>query len=120
MAIFILILILALSSVPVNIPYFYLALGISMVLIPILVVLFEFPVLFDRIMKGTMYFAYLYLLLDLTEIALGHWTYPGQFIGWVDIIGIRIPMEEFFFWIMFGGATIISWYTYFDENKKLR
>jgi len=117
MAVFILILFSAIYTLPVRIPYFYLILGIVMVAIPIIVVLFEFPKLLAKFTKVTLYFSYLYLTMDVTEIALGHWYYPGQFIGWFELFGQRLPAEELIFWIILGAAAILSWYQYFDEKE---
>ena len=114
-AMFILVLFLAIYNVSVRIPYFYLFLGIFMVAIPVVFIMLKFPKLLTKFTKATLYFSYLYLVLDLTEIALGHWTYPGEFIGWFELFGQKFPFEELLFWVILGSAAILSWYEYFDE-----
>jgi len=109
---------LAIYKVSVSIPYFYLIIGIIMAVIPVALALFDFPKLFTKFTKVTIYFFYLYLVIDLTEIALGHWIYPGKFIGWFEMFGQKLPVEELFAWIILGAAALLSWYELFDDDKK--
>lgn len=50
---------------------------------------------------------------------LGQWTFPGdQFIGWVNMLGVRFPFEELLFWFMLAAIGILSYYEFFDDNRK--
>jgi hypothetical protein len=57
----------------------------------------------------------------LTALSLGLWYYPSnQFIGWVDVHGLRFPVEELFGWILLGVAAILSCYEYLDDYRPRR
>jgi hypothetical protein len=62
---------------------------------------------------------YLALMFELTGLELQLWTFPGtHFIGWVDLLGYKFPFEEFFFWFVLSAITILSYYEFFDDNRK--
>ncbi len=101
-----------------RIPYFYLMTGIVFGLIPIICVLLRFPNLFTKFAKAAVYFIFFSLIWELVAVPLEQWTFPGQFIGWIDLFGIRFPFEEFFVWIVLGAIAILSWYEFFDDDRK--
>jgi hypothetical protein len=49
---------------------------------------------------------------------LGQWSFPGKFIGWIDLFGVRFPFEEFLIWIVLGAAGVLAWYELFDDRTK--
>ena len=70
-------------------------------------------------MKVAAYFFYLTLVYELTALTLGWWSFPSsQFIGWVEIAGIRFPFEEFFFWLVLFSAWIVSAYEFSIDDEK--
>jgi hypothetical protein len=117
MILFLVLLFLVLNKLSTTIPYYYFFMGFIMLGLPIPLILFKFPQLFTKLAKITLYFTYMHLTLDLTEISLGHWYYPGQFIGWFELFGLRLPVEELAFFVVLSAAAVISWYQYFDEAK---
>ena len=117
MVVFISTLLLAVNEIPASVPYYYLILGIITSVIPISFVLFERPTLFTTLAKVTLYFTYLHFVMEITEMALGHWTFPGQFLYGLDLFAQKLPAEELLFWVILGGAAIVSLYQYFDEKR---
>ena len=102
-----------------DIPYFYLTAGIVLGIIPISIVLFEYPRLIAKFFKTAAYFFYLNFAYEITALKLGIWDFPGdQFIGWVTFFGMRFPFEEFFFWIILGAIAMLSYYEFFDDDRK--
>jgi hypothetical protein len=77
-----------------------------------------FPRLFSKYVKAISYFFALFILLELTGVHLNQWVFPGEFIGWVELFGIKFPFEEFFFFIILGSAVILSYYEVFADDRK--
>lgn len=101
------------------IPYFYFFFGTFGILLPTLLYASLRPGLVGKIAKVGAYFFYLALLYELTALSLGWWSFPSaQFIGWVEIIGIRFPFEEFFFWLVLFSAWIVSAYEFAIDDGK--
>ncbi len=102
-----------------NINYYYLKMGIIAMALPIIMVLLKFPNLFTKFFKAGAYFFYLSFIYEVTALRLKLWDFPANsFIGFVNIFGVQFPFEEFFFWIMLGAIAILSYYEFFDDDKK--
>lgn len=110
-------LVIAINNLPHYVPYYYLVFCLLLILTPIVLVLHYNPSLFTKFAKVTLYFTYLHFVMDFTHIKLGHWSYPGEFIGWFQIFGAALPAEELIFWVVLSAAAIVSWYYYFDEKN---
>ncbi len=101
------------------IPYAYFWLGTAIFLIPAVTFLSFFPRLISKYIKTASYFFLLALMFELTGLELQLWTFPGtHFIGWVDLFGYKFPFEEFFFWFVMSAIAILSYYEFFDDNRK--
>lgn len=100
-------------------PYFYLLTCLLFVALPITFEIVFNPKLTLKFISTGLYFAYVAILYELTALQLGHWHYPSeQFLGWVEVVGLRFPVEELFAWILFGAAAILAVYEYFDDDNK--
>lgn len=95
--------------------YFFSALP---TLIPVIYVLKKRPNLIIKFLKTSIFFFMLYLLYELTAIKLGQWYFPGEYIGWVELKGIRFPFEELLFWMGLSSITVLSLYEGFVDNDK--
>ena len=77
------------------------------------------PKLLHRFLKVGAYFTYVFILYEVTGVALGQWYFPStQFIGWVQLFGQRFPFEEFVSWILIGSMTCLAWYEHFDDDER--
>lgn len=119
------ILILFLSIFLINhnwflkIRYFYMIFGIIIGLLPIVVVLFEFPNLLTKFVKTGVYFFFLSMIYEITAVSLNQWSFPGRdFIGHVKVFNTIFPFEELFFWIILGSISILCYYEFFDDDIK--
>lgn len=102
-----------------QIPYFYFIATVILMVIPLVVEVRSHPRLSLKFVRVGLYFAYVAILYELTGLYLGLWNYPShQFIGWIEIVGLRFPIEELFAWILLGAAAILSWYEYFDDDNR--
>lgn len=102
-----------------QIKFAYLWIGIILIVIPTVTFLSSFPKLISKYVKVGVYFLLLSLVFELTALQLGHWTFPGyNFIGWVELGGLKFPFEEFFFWMILTSTAILSYYEFFDDDRK--
>jgi hypothetical protein len=101
-----------------RIPYFYFITGIVLGIIPITAVLLKFPNLFTKFAKAAVYFLFVSLIWEFVAVPLEQWTFPGQFIGWINLFGVRFPFEEFFVWMILGAMAVLSFYEFFDDDRK--
>ena len=103
-----------------NIPYFYMWWGAILLLIPLLIVLFIYPKLSSKFLKTGVYFFLMTMIYELTALKLGWWYFPSEtkFIGWVSILGLQFPFEEFFFWLMLFAMSFLSYYEFFADDRK--
>ena len=102
------------------IDYFYLKFGILMIAAPVVFLVFRLPALVGRILKAGVYFFFLSLIYEITALALRQWEFPAesQFIGMMNIFGVRFPFEEFFFWILLGAVAALAYYEFFDDDRR--
>lgn len=101
------------------IPYFYFVLMLTIFVLPLALELRAHPKLIPRFLKVGSYFAYVFILYEITAVALGHWWFPSdKFIGWVQLFGSQFPFEEFISWILIGSMTCLAWYEHFDDDEK--
>lgn len=121
LGIFVLFLFLFPLKLVPKIPYFYLTFGLIVGAIPTALVLLRFPNLFTKFAKAALYFFYLFITWELVALTLGHWSFPdasNTFIGWVELFGLRFPIEEPLVWMVLGTTGILSWFEFFDDDKK--
>lgn len=114
------VLLYALKPNLLKIDYFYLRSGIILAIIPLAAVLFSFPNLYKKFSIAAAYFFFFSLIYELTGLALGHWEFLGknQYVGMVEVFGLRFPIEELFFWIILGAMGILAYYEFFDDDKQ--
>lgn len=102
-----------------QIKHAYLWLGVTLVLIPEIIFLLVYPGLFLKFTKTGIYFFLFSTLHELSSLQLGHWWFPcSDCIGWVELVGQRLPFEEFFFFIMLGAIGILCYYEFFNDDRK--
>ena len=102
-----------------HIKYFYLKGGLILALLPLITFLSFFPRLWTKYVKIGVYFFGLSLLFELVGLHTNQWTFPSHnFIGFVEIFGLKIPFEEFLFFIVLGVPWMLSYYEFFADDKK--
>lgn len=103
-----------------DINYFYLLWGSAGFLIPSILFLRKYPKTLTKFVLTGAYFFYLSIIYELTALYLNWWNFPydSTFIGWVEIFGVRFPLEEFIIWFVFCAIGILAWYEYFDDDRR--
>lgn len=102
-----------------RIPYYYFYAGLVIIVLPVILFSLFYPKLTKRFLKVGIYFFILLLAFEIIGLGLNYWYFPGlEFIGLITIIGYRLPIEEFIFWIVFFSLTILSCYEFvYDDTK---
>ncbi len=120
LAIFITFLSLFLSNRSLlNIPYWYLVFGLTLLLLPFLIQLLRFPKVTSKFFLAGAYFFFLHSVYEITALKLGWWSFPGtMFIGWVSILNVSFPLEEVLFWFILLTLAILSFFEFFEDDEK--
>ncbi len=99
--------------------YIYFWIGILYIFIPVFMFLFFYPSLFAKFAKTGIYFFFFTVLLELTGVHLKQWQFlSDEYIGWVELFNNRFPFEEFFFFLMLASVAILSYYEFFNDDRK--
>lgn len=99
-----------------NHPYFYL--GLVAITPPVLLAIKK-PNMIKKMIITASYFFVLYFVMEMYAVSYDWWVYTGDnYIGWLTIFGRTFPLEEFFFWIMFYAASLVSYYEIFIDDLR--
>ncbi len=99
--------------------YFYMFLGIIVIVIPTTIFLVKYPKFINKFTLVTAYFFFFSILVEYVGLKNNIWNFPGnEFIGWVQLFGGKFPFEELFFWMMLFSGAILSFYEFFDDDRK--
>ena len=95
----------------------YLIVGIASIL-PLAGLLFKRRRFVRKMFLISAFYFALNLLFEISALALGQWSFPGKYIGWMQLAGVQIPLEEFFLWIIPSTAVFVFLYEMlFDDGK---
>jgi len=105
-----------------NIHYFYLKASLVAVLPAIIIWLVKFPRFSLKFFWFGIYFFFLSLTYEVTALLLKQWSFPvaHQLIGYLNLGIVRIPFEEFTFWITFGGVVAAFYYALLHKEHRTR
>jgi hypothetical protein len=105
------------SDVEATIPYAYLWFSTLLVAVPVFAYLAAFPTHISHYIKVGAYFSALLLLFEFVGLHFRYWVFTGErLVGWIPLLGFRIPVEEFIFWCVLSSVAILSYYEFFDEK----
>ena len=100
-----------------NMSFIYLKGGLVAIILPVLMGIWK-PKLWDKLLKTGIFFFFLWFISEIVALKTGGWTFPGQYIGTVSVLGVTFPFEELFFWMMMYAASIVSYYELFIDDIK--
>lgn len=100
------------------IPYFYLVAGFVLAVIPLTLFLFSFPKFIVRFFIFGAYFTFVLFLFEIVALQNGYWTFPGHFLGLVNVFGYKFPVEELFIWILVATPGLMAYYEFFGDDRK--
>ena len=97
--------------------YSYLIIG-SVNLFPFLVYLLKRPKFILKVTPLILYFFILYFSIEFVGLKLKWWSFEGSYIGFVDLIGITFPIEEFVYWmVLYAPSTIFCYESFVNKSK---
>jgi hypothetical protein len=101
------------------VPFFYLKFGLGFVVLPAVSFLTFFPRLLSKFVKISIYIFIQGIMFELTGLSLNHWGFGGgEYIGWISLGNIRFPLEELVFYIILFATCVLSYYEFFDDDRK--
>lgn len=103
-----------------KVPYIYFVMGSIAILFPIYLGIIK-PQFIKNMAMIAVFFFFVYLMFEVVAVHNSWWIYPNtQYIGWVEFLGSRFPIEELLFWMFFYAATLVSFYElYIDIHPKI-
>ena len=99
------------------IKYFYIYFALGFFIIPPTIIIWKYPKIMKKVIYQGLFFFVLSILYELTAIHAGHWIFPGDYIGFVEILGLRFPIEELL-WLMLCVPSTIAIYEFFVDDRK--
>ena len=64
------------------------------------------------------YFAFVYITHEVTALWLRQWSFPGDYVGMVHILGVSFPTEELIFWIILSSLMGAVFYELNFDNRE--
>jgi hypothetical protein len=88
------------------------------VVAPFVYYCFKNPKVIKHAFPMLAYFAFVYLTHEITALCLEQWRFPGDYIGWVQILDVGFPLEELIFWIGMSSLVAVMYYERGFDNLK--
>lgn len=89
-------------------PFLYLG---TLAVFPAILLYARRPKLLATVLPAGLYFFFYYFITELLAGRNQYWIYKGNnYIAWVTFFGITFPFEEFLFWVVLYGPTMIAYY----------
>ena len=102
-----------------HIPFAYYWIGVVFGVLPIVVILWKYRPLRTKFFRTAIYIFVVHIAFEYTALKLGYWSFPGKnYIGWLNVGGVQVPVEEFLIWITLGSMTILSYYEFYDDDRR--
>lgn len=102
----------------VQVPYFYLALVLVMLIGLPWTMLSRHQALIPKVVKTASFFWPLSILYEYVANVNGNWFFPGtHFIGYVELLGTRVPLEEFL-WLFLTVPAVLCYYEFTADNER--
>lgn len=101
-----------------NIPYFYFWWGLILFVIPVSLHFFTKTKVISKSFVVFAYFFYMHFIYEITALKLGWWSFPGEYLGNILILGVVFPIEEVLFWFLLFALALLSYYEFFNDDMK--
>lgn len=99
------------------IKYFYIYFAVGLFIIPPLIVILMHPRLMNKFIYQGLFFLVLSIIYEITAVYVGHWFFPGNYVGFVQILNIKSPIEEYI-WLTFCVPSTLAIYEIFADDEK--
>lgn len=101
-----------------TIPYFYAL--CSLFFIAVLVIfLRSYPKFLHNFILVSVYFFFLAFLFEIAALHNTQWVFASKhYIGFIEVLGLKFPIEEFIFWMVFATPSLLAIYEFFADDRK--
>lgn len=104
-----------------KIPYAYGTIGIIFLLAPSFLMLYRYPHLIKKFSAVTLFFFFQTFMYEMVALKVNYWTFPlgdAKYWSWVTFFNVSFPLEEFLFFLIITPSAILSYYEFFDDDRK--
>lgn len=98
-----------LTSGSTALPYAYVWVAV-VAIIPTFVMVVRHPTLLRKLALLSLFSLFLWFAMEYLAVTYSYWSYPGQYLGWVQFLDVRFPIEELLFWMLLYSPTIVAYY----------
>ncbi len=70
------------------------------------------------IAKISFFFFFVWFSTELSALYTNGWSFNGQYIGWVEVLGLGFPFEELIFWMFLYAPFLVVVYEHIMRNEK--
>lgn len=88
--------------------YAYLKIGTALYLPAFVLALLVQPSVWRELLASLAITGPLNLGFEIVALRQGYWTFPGQYLGWTTLGGVRYPVEELVFLILASGPSLVA------------
>lgn len=100
-----------------SIPYGYAIIGSIAALVTIFSLSRHTDLIYPAI-KISFFFFFVWFATELSALYTNGWSFNGQYLGWVEVLGLGFPFEELVFWMCWYAPFLIVAYEHIMRNKK--
>jgi len=109
---------LTLFANPPSITYFYAQVISLFIFAPLVYIFIKRPTLIPRVLKLSMFLFFFFLIYEIIGLKSGWWTFPGEYLGTVNILNVTIAIEELVLWILLGSFWVVPLFEEFADDLK--
>ncbi|HEY4474083.1 MAG TPA: hypothetical protein VI957_02895 [Candidatus Paceibacterota bacterium] len=101
----------------IDIQYAYLLVGGAAVL-PALYTMFRYPTIIPKLIFLIPFFFCVYLAFELIALHFGWWSFDGNYVSLVTILGLTFALEELVIWIILGSAVVAAYHELLVDDQR--
>jgi hypothetical protein len=106
-----------LNPASLDISYSYLKGGLLAIILPVILGWWK-PKLIPKFLAMAAFFFPVWLTAEIIALKTVGWIFPGQYLGLVEVFGVKFPFEELFFWMLSYAAVLTAYYEFFIDDLK--
>lgn len=92
---------------------------ISSLAIPIFIyIVIKHPILIPKLLKISLILFFFAVTYEIVALNLGYWRFPGEYISFISVLNVHLPVEEFVLWIILMPAVIVALFEEFEDDLK--
>jgi hypothetical protein len=97
------------SQMDITFAYFWAGLA---AIIPTIYVIFRHPGLAPKLAILSFVFLIIWFFSQYFAVSYGYWGYTngGHYLGWIQFLTVKYPIEELLFWMLLYSPSIVAYY----------